>query len=315
MSISAIAPAEVAQNIASVAQLAKDKLQFAKAFKAANIAQGKTVAGRKAAAEFTRNHNRATGVTLAAAFSSPALYHLGLKVLRKTAQTAIDIVSFGLDVISMAVGEAGHLLSKLVGVFSPKLSQSVQMGTWGATSLITEAAVVFKNVSTLVVDSNFSVAYSPTLTRNITRVAKAIIITSFLNVVFSGRIAAVVSVVPYFGPIIAAALVGVSGAWTLIRMAWMLSSIYVVVRRPHEAYDIYTGRVETMSFVDELRLELHIAKEQDAVVDAAEQLIFDASEDVLVEATLAQAQADTAEADEIVASVNPRKRNRNRKNR
>lgn len=315
MSITAIAPTELAQNIASMAQLAKDKLQFAKALKATNIARGKAVTSRKAAVEFTRSHSRATGVTLASALSSPSLYHLGLKAVRKAGLMTTNVVTFGIDMVSLAVGEVGRLLSKLVGFFSPQAGKSVQMGAWGLTSLITETAVMLRAVSVILIETNFSVAYSPTVTKNVTRVAKTIIIASFVNMMVSGRIAAAVSTVPFFGPIAAASLVGVSGAWTLLRMTWMLSSLYVVVRRPHEAYDIYEGRVETLSFVDEIRQEMHIAKEQVAVVKAAEQAIFEAVDNSLADAVVAQAQADFAEADDIVATVNPRNRNRNKRNR
>lgn len=315
MSITAIAPTEMAQNIASMAQLAKDKLQFAKALKATNIARGKAVTSRKAAIKFTRSHSRVTGVTLASALSSPSLYHLGLKTARKTGLMVTDVVTFGIDVVSLAVGEVGRLLSKVVGLFSPQAGKSLQMGSWGLTSLITETAVMLRNASTIIIESNFSVAYSPTVTRNVTLVARSIIIASFVNMMVSGRIAAAISTVPFFGPIIAASLVGVSGAWTLLRMTWMLSSLYLVVRRPHEAYDIYSGRVETMSFVDEMRQEMHIAKEQVAVVEAAEQATFEAVDTSLADAVVAQAQADFAEADDIVASINSRNRHRNKRNR
>lgn len=309
MSTLALAPTQAAQNIATLATLAKDKLRFAQAMKAVRTTQTQAQTARSAATSFVQSHKRASGMSLAAAASSPAVYHLALKIGRKVALGATELLSVGINAISHVIGEVGYLAAKLVGMFSKTGEAKVQAGVFAFDSFVTEAANVVRDVSVLVIETNFSVAYSPTVTKAVTRTAKAIVLASLANWLTRGIIAARLSMIPVAGPILAGALISLSGAWELLKLAALIGTVYVVIKRPQEAYGIFSGRVVPVAFIEELKAEMHLAKAEAAVIEAAEQMTFEAAEDTV----LAQAQSDLADADAIVASVHPRSRNRKRR--
>lgn len=323
MSTIALAPTQAAQNLATLATLAKDKLRFAQAMKAVRSTQTQAQAARSAATSFVQSHKRASGLSLAAAASSPAVYHLGLKIARKAALGATELLSVGINAVSHVIGEVGHLAAKVVGLFSKTGEKKVQMGVFALDSFITEAANVVRDVAVLVIETNYSVAYCPTVTKAVTRTAKAIVLASLANWLTRGIIAARLSMIPVAGPILAGALISLSGAWELLKLAALIGTVYVVIKRPQEAYGIFSGRVTTPQFVDELAEEMGLTnalaaidkaaatrmanrrEAEAAVVSAAEQMTVDAAGDALVDATVAQAQADLAQADAIVSSMRP----------